>query len=85
MFKKLVVLVCMFGLLFGNVGVAHAESTRSCGVGYRDNGVKCVAITTQRASVSKLSKKMSAYAMCLSMKNWTPDKQSSCMKAKGYK
>lgn len=59
----------------------------TCPIGYaKNNAGLCVNVTNQRPVVSVTSKKASAYTMCLTnTPNWTPAKQKSCMKAKGYK
>jgi hypothetical protein len=89
MYKKLVVLVCMFGLLFGNVATVHASQSpvvsKTCGVGYSLQSGKCKPITTQRKIVEKNSKKISAAFICLGLKDWTPAKHKACMASKGYK
>ena len=87
--RKTITTLALSAILAGSMAIVSSKPVRaqSCPVGYaKNNAGLCVNVTTQRPVVSKASKRATAYALCLTnTPNWTPTKQKSCMRAKGYK
>ena len=87
--RKTINTLVLSALLAGSMALVNSKPVRAstCPVGYaKNNSGVCVNVTTQRPAVSKASRHATAYALCLTnTPNWTPAKQKSCMRAKGYK
>jgi hypothetical protein len=84
--KNITLVIFTLSVFFSASAFTPQNVSATCGVGYTKNSTgQCVNITKQRSSVAKLSKRMSANALCLSIKNWTPERHKACMAGKGFK